>query len=220
MRKLTSIIVVTLLGGCVTHTFVPGPGMSAIDFEPDSAQCRLFSRGAQTGFAFGASGSPQYVGAAMGGAALGYAIGSAVEKNQNFNDCMQAHGWRVADGQSTSDASMVGKLAPTEIPIVLASNSMPATRKPLLIRATTVTPSMIEVEHLDPIRGVVILSVGIGGAARAAGLVEHDVILDFNGSPVHGETDMQRMLAGIAPNSTVIATIWRDGREKSIEVQF
>jgi hypothetical protein len=50
-----------LLGGCVTHTFAPGPGMAAADFEPDSAGCRLFARGTDPGFTFGASGSPKFV---------------------------------------------------------------------------------------------------------------------------------------------------------------
>jgi hypothetical protein len=210
-----------------------------LDFEPDSAQCRLFARGSRTGFAFGAAGSPKFVGAAMGGAALGYAIGSAIEKNQNFNDCLQARGWRIADGQTVSDPSMVGKLAPTELPpappamqpasattteqpptAVLASISAPATRNPLLIRAATVTPAMASVVHLDPPRGIMILSVDMGGAAMVAGLLKRDVILDFNGSLVNGESDMQRTLAAISPTSTVIATIWRDGTEKSVRVHF
>jgi hypothetical protein len=155
-----------------------------------------------------------------GGRRIGGAIGSAIEKNQNFNDCMQARGWRVADGQPSSDASMVGKLSPTTPPIVLASNSLPATRKPLLIRAATATPAMIEAEHLDPVRGILILSIGVGGAARAAGLREHDVIVSFNGSPVNDESDMPRALAEITPNSSAVATIWRGGTERSVEVHF
>jgi hypothetical protein len=238
LTGLTISVAASLLGGCVTHTFAPGPGMSALDFEPDSAQCRLFARGSRSGFAFGAAGSPKFVGATMGGAALGYAIGSAVEANQNFNDCMQARGWRIADGQATSDPSMAGKLASTEQPpalptiqpalatttgkppIVLASTSVPATRNSFLVRAAVVTPAMANAVHLDPVHGVMILSVGIGGAAMEAGLLERDVILDFNGSTVNNESDMQRTLAAIAPNSTVIATVWRDSTERSVMVRF
>jgi hypothetical protein len=239
MRRLGCLLVVTLLAGCVTHTFAPGSGMSASDFEPDSAQCRLFARGSRTGFAFGAAGSPKFVGAAMGGAALGYAIGSAIEKNQNFNDCMQAHGWRVTDGQQASDPSMVARLANAEPPqsappsvqppftpmtgqpsIVLASTSAPAARNLLYIRAATVTPEMARDVRLDPPRGVMVLSVGTTGAAMAAGMLERDVILDFNGSPVSGESDMQRSLAAVAPGSTIIADIWRNGTERPITIHF
>jgi S1-C subfamily serine protease len=79
---------------------------------------------------------------------------------------------------------------------------------------------MANAVHLDPPRGVMILSVGIGGAAMVAGLLERDVILDFDGSPVNGESDMQRSLAAIAPASTIVATIWRDGTEKSVNIHF
>ena len=53
-----------------------------------------------------------------------------------------------------------------------------------------------------------------------AGLHEGDVILDFNGSPVTGVSDMQRSLNQIAAGSTVVASIWRNGAERSVEVRF
>src|SRR5690242_210405 len=99
------LLPLALLSACVQHTYAPGPGMSSLDFEPDSARCRLFARGSQSGYAFGASGSQQFVAGATVGAAIGYGIAAAVERNQNFNDCMQARGWRIADGSPpTSDA--------------------------------------------------------------------------------------------------------------------
>ena len=117
MRKVGCIVVLPLmLAGCVQHTFAPGPGMSAADFEPESAQCRLFARGARSGFGFAAAGSPQFVGASMGGAALGYAIGSAVEMNRNFNDCMEARGWRIADHAQPTQGPMAAALATPESP--------------------------------------------------------------------------------------------------------
>jgi hypothetical protein len=67
--SLPAATALLLLGSCVTHNFAPGPGMAASDFEPESARCRLFARGADPGFAFGAVGSPQFVGGAMAGAA-------------------------------------------------------------------------------------------------------------------------------------------------------
>jgi hypothetical protein len=76
--------------------------MSALDFEPNSAQCRLFARGSQRDFAFSAAGSRQYVAGATLGAALGYGVASAIEQNQNLNDCMIARGWRVADGPAST----------------------------------------------------------------------------------------------------------------------
>jgi hypothetical protein len=227
-----------MLGGCVTHTFAPGPGMSELAFEPDSARCRLFARGSASGFDFSAAGSPRFVGAAMGGAAVGYAIGSAVERNQNFNDCMLAHGWRIADGQPTPDPAMGGKLASAEQPRRLSTDlpvsaamtgqfpnavpntAVPVPRTPCLIRGAVVTPDMADAVHLVPPHGVIILSVGAGGTETAAGLQERDVIIDFNGTPVNSESDMQRAIGAINLNSTVVTTIWRDDAKTSIEVHF
>jgi hypothetical protein len=114
MARLSATpLVLLLLGGCVTHTFAPGPGMSGADFEPESARCRLFARGADPGFAFGAFGSPSFVAATMVGGAIGGVIGSAVRENRNYNDCMQARGWRVADGVHTPTASPAAQREPT-----------------------------------------------------------------------------------------------------------
>lgn len=84
--------------------------MLASDFEAQSAQCRLFASGDAPGFAFAASGLPKFVGASMGGAALGYAIGSEIRMNQKSNDCMIARGWAVTDGKS-SEPAMAGSVA-------------------------------------------------------------------------------------------------------------
>ena len=45
---------------------------------------------------------------------LGYAIGSAVEMNQNFNDCLEARGWRIADGNPPARGPMAASLVPSE----------------------------------------------------------------------------------------------------------
>lgn len=244
MRKILPVsLSLLLLGGCVQHTFAPGPGLSSNDFGPDSARCRLFARGSQSGFAFGAAGSPKFVGAAMGGAAVGYAISSAVERNQNFNDCMMARGWVVADGTaSTTDAAMGAKLLPTDHPatapaipssspiiqaatvsapvVPAASYNTAVTRREMRVQAIDVTPAIASSEDLNPPRGVAVIAVYSGGAASMAGVQTGDVILAFNGSPVTGVADMQRALDGIAPNTTVTATVWRNSAERSIAMQF
>ena len=80
-----------VLGGCVAHSWAPGPGMSAADFPRAKAQCELFARGQGGGFY--AQGSPNFV----AGAALGAAIGQSIRQQNDFNDCMLANGWRIAD---------------------------------------------------------------------------------------------------------------------------
>ena len=223
MRKL--VLGMTLLAcGCVQHTFVPGPGMSAASLKSDSAQCRLFARGMKTGFAFQASGSPKFVAASTGGAAIGYAIGSAIEQNSNFNDCMEARGWLVADGQRPVAAVTVAPTATPEQPpeattLVSVTEQPPNTsrRRRFLVRAIDV-PFVIN--DFRPPHGVMILEVGNGGAASSAGLQERDVILDLNGSPTDNLEDLQRALDLIGPNITVMANIRRDGKEMPVAVHF
>jgi hypothetical protein len=65
--------------------------MSAADFEPAKARCSLLAR--HSGSDFTAFGSESYV----AGAAVGHVIGESVRTQQDFNDCMLAGGWRIAD---------------------------------------------------------------------------------------------------------------------------
>lgn len=107
------------LGGCVSHTWVPGPDVHAT-FEEQTAQCRMIARHGGSGFY--ASGSASYV----AGAAIGNAIGNAVRANADFNDCMAASGWETAD-QPSAAAPIAAPIAltapppePTAIPIAAA----------------------------------------------------------------------------------------------------
>lgn len=246
MRIIVAASLGLALTGCVQHTFAPGPGMSATDFDPDSARCRLFSRGAQSGFEFGAYGNPKFVAGATAGAALGYAIGSAIERNENFNDCMQARGWRIADGApSTQDGAMTAKLAsasrpepvrtaelsaPEPLPVVHASYhsaTMPVTttprplvRRDFLVRAVDVTPAIAASMDLNPPHGVEVLYVDTSGAAWSGGIRDGDIILSFNGSAVTGIDDMQSMLSSVAAGAEVSANIWRNGTERSVGITF
>jgi hypothetical protein len=62
-----------------------------------------------------------------------------------------------------------------------------------------VTPKMAADVQLSPPHGVMILSVGAADAGMLAGMMPRDVILDFAGVPVNGQTDMQRVLATVTP---------------------
>jgi hypothetical protein len=105
-RCLTVLVAFGLLvSGCASHTWAPGPGMSAADFGPAKARCSLMAR--HGGGDFSAYGTPSFV----AGAAVGNAIGESVRAQQDFNDCMEASGWRIADGQTAAAQNVaVGQL--------------------------------------------------------------------------------------------------------------
>ena len=131
------------------------------------------------------------------------------------------------ESHSASPAIQPAVATTAQPPIVLASASVPAVtfapthaRNEFLVRAVDVTPAIANELRLDQQRGVMLLSIGVGGAAMVAGLRERDVILDFNGLPLSGIGDMQQALATITPGTTAIANIWRDGAERSVQVRF
>jgi PDZ domain len=105
-------------------------------------------------------------------------------------------------------------------PVVSTPVPIATTRKSLNIEGAMVTPTMAADAQLSPPHGVMVLSVGATGAGMLAGMMPRDVILDFGGVPVNGQSDMQRMLATVKPGSTVVATIWRNNEEKVLTIQF
>jgi hypothetical protein len=124
---------VTILTGCVAHEWAPGPGLTAADFEPAKARCSLAARHSDSGFA--AVGSPAFVGVS----ALGAAIGNTARAQQDFNDCMLASGWRIADEPQTS-ASSRGASASNAVPEAPASPSAPVPALSIQSPAAVATP--------------------------------------------------------------------------------
>jgi hypothetical protein len=99
-RKLiaaTAIALPLIAGGCMQHHWAPGPEATK-SFGVASGQCKLvaLSGGSYTA----ASGSPQFVGTAMGAAA----IGGAIRQQNTYNACMEAQGFVEADQQQAQPA--------------------------------------------------------------------------------------------------------------------
>jgi S1-C subfamily serine protease len=243
MRRLLWMFAVPLatlvLSGCVHHTFAPGPGMSALDFEPDQAKCRIFARHATSDYEVSAYGSPKFVAAYTASAALAGAIGSAIEQNQNFNDCMQARGWRIADSQTQPTGPMSASLArPAQF--LTPAAPMPATeqyaaqhdmtsaptiagtiqRREFGARVDMVSSMVANDLQLSPARGLLIRALAQQGAAATAGLHEGDVILSFGHMEVVTVPQMQTLLAQTSGGQAVPVGIWRNGREQTFSIVF
>jgi len=69
-------------------------------------------------------------------------------------------------------------------------------------------------------RGVEVTMVDQDAPAGKAGLKEHDVILEFNGTAVESEEQLRRLLREIPPGRTVSLGISRDGQPMNISVQL
>jgi serine protease Do len=66
--------------------------------------------------------------------------------------------------------------------------------------------------------GALIAGVQKGGPADKAGLEPSDVVLEFNGKPVHSSGDLPRLVAAVKPGTTVTMQVWRKGAAKDLKV--
>src|SRR4029077_2120508 len=83
-----------------------------------------------------------------------------------------------------------------------------------------VTADRVTALKLKEERGVEITMVDQDAPAGKAGLKEHDVILDFNGTAVESEEQLRRMIREVPPGRTVTLGISRDGSPMKVEVQL
>jgi C-terminal processing protease CtpA/Prc len=83
-----------------------------------------------------------------------------------------------------------------------------------------ITSDRVSVLKLKEERGVEITMVDQDSPAGKAGLKEHDVILEYNGTKVEGEEQLRRMIRETPPGRTVTLGISRDGAPMNISVQL
>src|SRR6478735_12068481 len=83
-----------------------------------------------------------------------------------------------------------------------------------------VTTDRMAALKLKEERGVEITMVDADAPAGKAGLREHDVILDFNGTAVESEEQIRRLIREVPPGRTVTLGISRDGTPMKINVQL
>jgi serine protease Do len=79
-----------------------------------------------------------------------------------------------------------------------------------------VTADKVKSLGLKDEAGVFVSSVAEDGPAAKAGLKEGDVVLEFNGTPVQGTVQFQRMVGETPPGRQVKLTIWRNGASQTL----
>jgi serine protease Do len=83
-----------------------------------------------------------------------------------------------------------------------------------------VTPQRVAPLKLKEERGVEVLTVDQDAPAGKAGLKEHDVILEFNGTKVEGVEHLRRLIHEIPPGRTASIAVSRDGKPMLFKVQL
>jgi len=84
------------------------------------------------------------------------------------------------------------------------------------IGGVEVTADRVKALNLKEERGVEVSSVAEDGPAARAGIKAGDVVLAFNGTPVQGTIEFQRMVAETPPGRQVKITVWRNGAEQTL----
>ena len=79
-----------------------------------------------------------------------------------------------------------------------------------------VTADKVKALNLKEEGGVLVSSVAEDGPAAKAGLKEGDVVLEFNGTPVQGTVQFQRMVGETPVGRQVKLTIWRNGASQTL----
>src|SRR6185437_15062931 len=96
----------------------------------------------------------------------------------------------------------------------------PAGRSYLGVDIRDVTTDRMAALKLKEERGVEITMVDADAPAGKAGLREHDVILEFNGTAVESEEQLRRLIRETPPGRTVAIGISRDGAPMQVNVQL
>lgn len=238
-----ALVVSSLIGlaACTHPTFVPGPGMSALELGPDMARCRLLAKGLTPNHYFEAHGSERFVVASTVGVSLINAIGDAIQQNENYNDCMQARGWRIVNGStpqlrdapiaaspqqvpSPPDAppGVIRGLAVAPEPNAPSSGAQPYSPPSVPPRLTLGITGVAVPKSLDGTSppGVKVLKVTPGGTAESAGIRPGDLIVMLDTSMIAAPSDIDRALAPIAPNTTIEAALWRAGCATTVQLRL
>jgi serine protease Do len=88
----------------------------------------------------------------------------------------------------------------------------------------------IQLQELDPdlqrliglreAKGAVVLEVVKGGAGETAGLRRYDVITAVSGRTIDDDDDLVRTISSLSPGSAVKLSVFRDGRDISLEARL
>ena len=83
-----------------------------------------------------------------------------------------------------------------------------------------VTEDMAASLNLPKQQGAIVAQVTPGGPAEKAGLKQGDVILAVNGQEVDQMRQLPRLVAELRPGSSARLTIWRNGREQTVQTHI
>jgi S1-C subfamily serine protease len=88
------------------------------------------------------------------------------------------------------------------------------------VQITNVTEEQAKQVGLPAVAGVYVNALNDQGAAQIAGVEVGDIILKVAGIQVNTVPELQEQISKYRPGNKVTLIIWRNGKEKSIEVEL
>jgi serine protease Do len=89
------------------------------------------------------------------------------------------------------------------------------TRGMIGVQVQNVTPELAKSFGLSEPKGALVAEVNPGTPAEKAGLQRGDIIIEFNGHPIHEMNELPRLVADTKPGTQATLKVLREGKEKS-----
>jgi serine protease Do len=86
------------------------------------------------------------------------------------------------------------------------------------VQVQNVTPELAKTFGMSEARGALVAEVNPGSPAQKAGMHRGDIIIEFNGHPIHEMNELPRLVADTPPGSKATVKVLRKGKEKTLHL--
>jgi serine protease Do len=121
----------------------------------------------------------------------------------------------LASGQGIGFATP-SNIAKSIIPQLLEKGKV--IRGMIGVQVQNVTPELAKSFGMSEPKGALVAEVNPGSPAEKAGIHRGDIIIEFNGHPIHEMNELPRLVAGTPPGSKATLKALRDGKEKAFHI--
>jgi serine protease Do len=121
----------------------------------------------------------------------------------------------LASGQGIGFATP-SNMAQSVIPQLQAKGKV--TRGMIGVQVQNVTPELAKSFGMAEPKGALVAEVNEGSPAEKAGIQRGDIIVEFNGHPIHEMNELPRMVADTAPGTKTSLKVLREGKEKTFNL--
>jgi len=86
------------------------------------------------------------------------------------------------------------------------------------VQVQNVTPELAKSFGMSEPKGALVAEVNPGSPAQKAGIHRGDIIIEFNGQPIHEMNELPRLVADVAPGSKATVKVLRNGKERTLKL--